>query len=1173
MRSGSAPRRALALALVTSLAAAPALAQPGNTPPSVPTGPSAVPSAPPAPPPVPLTGVDAAPLSEAERGVLREVEADWTRYTGEADAHQRRMRDLLLRSFNEKTAELEARYARRIADATTRKQNKHLQTIELLEKFIGDHPDHDQFTPDAMYRLADLYLDVADDEVDVADINAEVIADYSRSIAYWERILNEFPDYRQLPSVLYLLGYYGKTKDERRSMILFLALTCANKYKWTDVAPPMPTKEEALARIDRKERLDPYAECKAWEGADPELVRHAWVRGIADYHFTVPGELDEAIASYLKVVDHAKDSPLYAEALYKLAWSYYKRDFLLDSIKRFDESVRLYDALVAKGGVPALELREESLQYIAVAFTDPWEGETDTDPVKAFDRARDFYKGRENEPHVRDVWEAMGSAFMELQAYDQAVDSYRIALGPPWELSPRNPVVHQLIVDAFEAKGDKFAADQAAAELATRYAPGTPWYIANEKDREAMENQRRIAERALYAAARNTHLAATNLRKEYEAGGRTEAVVKEEYLKLYAEAVRLYRVFIEQYPESDYVYEFTYYQGEALYFSERYLDAVEQYRWVRDHRDLSETFFLQAAKDILASYEAEVARQVAAGTLAPLVVPTPADLKAMPQPLRPQPIPPLYVTMQREWDDYQNVVNDPRTAPQQGLNAALVSLAYLHVDDAIARMEKVMNKFCGVPESVKAKDALLSVYEATNQLDKFAEVNNNFISSKCGDAKSIELAKSQNRSIEFKRAENLSGEGKYIEAAELFYRYYKVAPPGDADLPVALYNAAANYSLGDRPKTAIALYKEFTKSTDKRFRESPYFLEAMRLTAQSQQSVFDYDAAIATNLELYTVAKDAKKRGIKPPPPLGGEPARTTDQIALEALYNAAVLAELDRDFKKAVELFTKYDKEETDRRNKDRALWSIARVYKSAGDVTNLVPAFDKWRKAYGNDAGNADDLVASYYDTAAVWKRKGNTKNADAAGTAAVEAWKKTGSPKNTRGARLAGEWALTFAERHFTTKFEPYKITEVAKTVDRSKALKAALEKATLETQDKYLALDDYGVAEYSMAAKVRYGETLARFAEKLAQAPTPKYILDLDKKNPDAGAVAAYEEGLANNLAKYIEQAKAQWVEVTDLAKKNGVSNRWSQLALENLNREFPDDFPVLHQELFTGTEAP
>src|SRR5262249_19638654 len=178
--------------------------------------------------------------------------------------------------------------------------------------------------------------------------------------------------------------------------------------------------------------------------------------------------------------------------------------------------------------------------------------EKDTDPVKAFERAKDFYKGRENEAHVRDVWVAMGKAFTELQAWNQAVDAYRIAIGPPWELNPNNPVVHQEIVNAFESKGDKLAADSAAAELATRYAPGTAWYAANEKDREAMDNQRRIAERALYAATRNTHAAATQMRKDFEQTSKKDPAAKQDYLALYGKAIDLYRTFIRTYPESDY---------------------------------------------------------------------------------------------------------------------------------------------------------------------------------------------------------------------------------------------------------------------------------------------------------------------------------------------------------------------------------------------------------------------------------------------------------------------------------------------------------------------------------------------------------------------------------------------------------------------------------------------
>src|SRR4029078_6825513 len=454
---------------------------------------------------------------------------------------------------------------------------------------------------------------------------AALVADYSPSTKLWQDILTRFPDYRQTPSTLYLLAYYGKSKDERRSLQVFLALACANKYKWSDAPSKPPTREEALRRVERKTLRDPYADCTPYPDAEAELLRNAWAGATADSHSTVPGELDEAIAAYLKVANGGSDSKLYAESLYKLAWSYYKRDRLIDSIRRFDESVKLYDTVVAAGNQPPLELRDESIQYISVAFTDPWEGETETSPTKSFERAQAFYKGRENEAHVRDVWVAMGKAFTELQAWDQAIASYRIAIGPPWELNPANPVVHQEIVNVFEAKGDKFAADAAAAELATRYAPGTPWFAANEKDREAMDNQRRIAERALYAATRNTHSAATQMRKDYETSGKKDPAAKQEYLAKYSKADELYRQFIATYAESDYIYEFSFLEGEALYWSERYPEAIAQYKWVCDNRDLGPAYYIDAARSVVQSYEAEAQREVDAGRLQPLKVPTVAE--------------------------------------------------------------------------------------------------------------------------------------------------------------------------------------------------------------------------------------------------------------------------------------------------------------------------------------------------------------------------------------------------------------------------------------------------------------------------------------------------------------------------------------------------------------------
>jgi tetratricopeptide (TPR) repeat protein len=1178
------------LVIAVALASGVASAQPGSTAPAPAPAPSGTPAHEP-----PATGpglgvTQPLVLDPKEAEELKAVEQDFDNFTKAADAHDRRLRDIAKREFDSRTAELEKRYADRIAKALLDQKKRHADTIAMLEKFLVDHPAHDTFTPDAMFRLADLYLDLADENVEqllaAQEANPQPnqiapIADYGKSLDLWEQILTKFPKYRQTPSTLYLLAYYGKTKDDRKSLQVFLALACANHYKWNEKPPALPTRQEAIKRIESKTLRDPYADCTAYPGAEQELTRHAWVRGIADYHFTVPGELDEAIAAYRKVADNATDSKLYAESLYKLAWSYYKRDMLKESIANFDKSVKLYDQIVANGGQPPLELRDESIQYIAVALTDPWEGETDTDPVKAFARAQEMYKGRENEPHVRDVWVALGHAFADLQAWDQAVDSFRIAIGPPWENNPHNPTTHQEIVNAYESKGDKFAADKAAAELATKYGPGTSWYAANEKDREAMESQRRIAERALYAAALNTHSAATQGRKDYDASKTKDPQAKQEYLALYAKAVDLYREFIRTYQDSDYVYEFSFNEGEALFYSERYPEAIEQYTWVRDHKDLGTGHYLDAARSIMASYEAEKDKEIAEGKLAPLKVPTVADMKAIPQPWQPQQIPPFYLKLQAEYDNYQNVVSDPVAAPGQGMNAALISLAYLHIDDAISRFQKVMTKFCNTPPAskgelapaAKAKDGILAIYEAQGNYDAVEATNKAFLNQKCGDEKSQQLAMSQNRSLNFQRAGDLFAKNQYIPAAEAFYKFYFTTQKDDPDRPVALFNAAVSYKLGDRPKTAIALFKEFTANPDKKFHDSSYYLKALSLTAEAQQASFQYDDAIKSYLELYATTQKFKKAGTKAPDPLPGEKAKTLDEIGLDAVYNAAFAAEVNHDFKKAIELHKQYQGIEKDRRKLDRSQWEIAGIYRQSGDVGSMTDALETWRRKFGSDADNGDDYVKSYYDTAKLLHAKGKTAQAKTAETDTINAWKKVGATKNSKGSKLAAEYAINDAEDFYNKQWVPLKITRqiTSTNVKQVRAeitkMKESIETVRKKAEDKYRDLDQYGVLEATMAATVRYGDIQYDRATKIGDFPVPKIV----QNNPDA--VEAFEKARDEGVKADLNEAKKDWADVLDAGKRGGVSNKWSQHAAENLAREFPDEYHVLRQELVQGTDKP
>ena len=511
-----------------------------------------------------------------------------------------------------------------------------------------------------MFRLADLYLDVADEEVELrlaaqekmlrdqlasgvtpgagsgsgsgGQDSAAIVADYSKSLDLWQQILTKFPNYRQTPSTLYLLAYYGKTKDERRSLQVFLALSCANKYKWDGAPPPVPTRAEAIKRVEAKTLRDPYADCQAYPGAETELVRHAWVRGIADYHFTVPGELDEAIAAYLKVADTGQDSRLFAEALYKLAWSYYKRDLLFDSIKRFDQSVKLYDSVSrAAANRPSSCATSRSSTSRSRS---PIRGRVKPTPIRARrSSARALLqRPRERAARTRRLGRArqgvrgapgVGSGGRCVSHRDRPAVGARSA-------RPRRP------------SGDR---QRLRGRRATSTPPIKPRPISRPSTHPAPRGTRPTSTTAMRwkrsagsPSARCTRprstrkTAAKNLRTDYESTTKKDPQAKADYLAMYAKSAELYRSVRSQY------------SGLGLHLRVQLparRDAVlrralpgggAQYKWVRDHRDIGTAYYIDAARTILLSHETEMRAEVAAGKLQPLKIPTVADLPALPQP-------------------------------------------------------------------------------------------------------------------------------------------------------------------------------------------------------------------------------------------------------------------------------------------------------------------------------------------------------------------------------------------------------------------------------------------------------------------------------------------------------------------------------------------------------------
>ena len=1163
-------------------------AQPGG---AAPTG------APTTAPPAPAGPITLAPQAPAipthtpeELVILAEIEQDLKRYEASAGQHHRRMQAILSGEYKDRSSRLEARYAAKIANAEEQEYERRLSAIALLEKFVQDYPDHKKFTPDAMFRLADLYLEQAEYDFEKSfaenldfsepDFDAPIdeddepltTADYSKSIAMWESIARKFPNYRQKASTLYLLAYYLKqTEVERKALQVFRGLVCANKYDPMGEPEPVPDLAAARAALGEPSSATPsnkYDGCEAITD-NKELLHDAWVRGVGDIHFLTAGELTSAIEAYKKVATD-EESKFYDEALYKLAWSHYRNDDFIEGIDAFDKSVMYSDALVAKGGEP-LDLRPEAVQYIAISFTDPWSINEQPDPVRSYDRAFDFYKDRLDEPHVRDVFIQLGETFLILEAYTQAADSWRLAL-KNWPLEPDNPEIHQRMVTAFEEMGDRDLAAEEAGRLAATYAPGSDWYNANETNREAMESQRSIGERMLRAAAESTHKSAQNARAEWRVDPTEEN--KAAYIALYLKAARLYERFLVENPTSDVSYEFTYRLGEVLFYAELYQEAIPHYVWVRDHRDLSEERFEKAARSVVQSYQKILDSLLAEQAVSEPPLPSIEDLLAMQKPIAPMAIPQAYLDLQNSLDEYQKLVNDPQTAPNMGFEAALISYRHLNLPDAEARFKGTLDRFCGSSQSVKSKDALLAIYEAQGEDEKFKQTNADFISSKCGSDSDVALAQSQNRSKEFREAAALFTDKKYSEAAIAFYKFYKTAPADDANRPIALYNGAIAYDKSGKPKTAVYLFKEFTENADPAFRGSEYYLPALYLTAVSSYRAFDYDNAVSGYLEVVKAASDKNRK-----PPAGD---RTAEEMRLDALFNAAVLRELDRVYSDpksakgtgAASLYERYAALEKDQRKADRALFAVARVWKGANNMRLQEQAYAKWRAKYGNLPINADDYVFSFYDLAKQYEKAGKTRDMNKAKAATLTAWVKVGSPKNEVASDLAAEFAFEKAELNYNAKFAPFKIKRAPRTKKEGEKVLGDLIKFANDAQQAYLDLAKFDSGPWALAARVRVGDVRFFQALKIAEIPVPKEIETLDEKYPDKDILITYQDTINDLVRPLEEQASKQWEAVMDAAKSQGISNEWTQLAQERLHDFVSQDlFPVLRNELREGTETP
>jgi tetratricopeptide (TPR) repeat protein len=196
------------------------------------------------------------PPGSGDPRLLDELAKDLVRFQEAVKGYRTATNVVIRRAYYEKIKAIKGKYEPLITLNEKDERDRRMDAIAMFEAFLRKYPSDRRWTPDAMFRLAELYYEKSSDEFLVAQESYQKALDspnpptgepprpdYSNTVGLYRRMLVEFPNYRLLDAAYYLLGFcLGEMGQEAEGRQALLALTCANQYKPLD---PPPAQKKA----------------------------------------------------------------------------------------------------------------------------------------------------------------------------------------------------------------------------------------------------------------------------------------------------------------------------------------------------------------------------------------------------------------------------------------------------------------------------------------------------------------------------------------------------------------------------------------------------------------------------------------------------------------------------------------------------------------------------------------------------------------------------------------------------------------------------------------------------------------------------------------------------------------------------------------------------------------
>ena len=1034
--------------------------------------------------------------------------------------------DLVRAEIKRRESFVNESYERAVGDIDLEQQRRRLEAIDVFQRFVAKYPNHPEHTPDAMFRLAELYYEKSSSDFGTAmtsyekDIDlynrgkipsepVQPLQQYGETERMYRTLVKRFPDYRYADAAWYLLGYVLVNSGE------------------DDEAG------EAFAELVKRYPQSRYA---------PE----AWLR-IGEFNFD-EGDWEKAIAAYQAAMKF-EDSRFYEMAIYKLAWTYFQKYDYDKAIVAFKQLIESYDR-VASSGDRALAgaLRDEAIEYLALSLAeDDWDGDGLPDPNAGVDRAMAYLN--EGKPYEREIIAAYAKSLYELHErnkYEQAADVYRRLIKRD-KLHKDNPSNMEKVIAIYDIMRDTDRSMRARQELAELFAIGSPWYKANLDEPAATAAADKLVESALRQTAQFHHQLAQELKSRASTEGDPSLLVRA--ATEYQEAATSYAVYLDRYPHSSDAYELTFFHAETLFYSGRFMAAADKYVAVRDWEEKTK-FKEVAAYSAIKSIEKSMETEAAAGALPRQAVP--GEVAATEEEsgeaaqgtevvrVAPQQVPPLVQRWVGAIDAYVAAdLNRPKDAESQGklaYQAAEMVHRFHRYDDSRKRFAEIIDRYPGTEVAAYAAANIINSYKDENDwanIEKWAAI---IADKKIGKGEDAARLQEEIRvfklGAQFQRAEQLLSEEKYLAAAREFERLVDENEGREVRFAdKALYNAAMAYQQVHHYDSAARIFERIV--SEPRFEKSEFVEDALFRLSENNKKFFNFDRAISGYLAL--VRKNTKNPN------------------APYALFEAARLQQNDQQMAEAASNFERYEQLFQERDDSADALFRAALIYKEMGRQQDAERIFKQFIGRYGNTPSANPLVVQAILELADAAKARNNKKEAATLYSKVIAEFQARGLQSGTAEAAYPAKAQFELIEQ----RFAEFKNIELGGSLSQQGRLLQRKETMLYELEKAYIEVFPYKALDWTFAGYFRIGNIYQEFAKTLYAAPVPDALSEEEQD--------VYMTELEDAGMKYENTAIERYETTLAKARELKVSNDWTRKALESINKYKPAEYPLLKEE--------